>query len=206
MAARLSPRWVAALAALTSCSYVSSYVPPEDGRARPLWVGNQIVTYGTELQVLCADELSERPEAPEQEPPAPLPIDSGGGPAMTLDANGLWVAADLLELAAYHHVLHHPHHLAAGHHFSPGLGSGGLGQVADFGGGWDSDAAAYVFATLLVVGIVASSGVAVTLATLPPASRSVPGAIDEVNAANDRLRADIVDCRARMATAQEQQP
>ena len=189
------------LCALTGCAYTSDYTPPDNWRARPIFMGNEVVALDTDTEILCAGEAM--PEAEEEL----LPVSDDIAPTpMTINADGFWVPmldADLLLLHHMHrhHMIRHGYGLSFGHGYHGGSGwigggGGGLGSI-------DDEAAAVALAVVLVVSIVISSGVAVALAAVPAESKSVSSSIDEINAHNDQLRSGMVRCIEQAAAAPE---
>jgi hypothetical protein len=184
------------LSAVMGCSYVSSYTPPDSWRARPIYSGNEIIAIGTDTTVRCANEpIHDSDPQPLPDPP-PVP--------MSIDGAGYWSPPVYVHPVYFGY--HHHHVLLPGPGFVPGPGFGvhghhaGLGNL--FGGlnGLNGDAAGYLLAIMLAVGIAVSSGVAVGFAAAPSYSPSVPDAIDQINAHNDRMRQQIAACNLQAPT------
>jgi len=91
---------MATLGAISGCSYSSTYVPPEDGRARLIWTGREAGEQLPEVSAECMERvdaaISERASAPRiaqpwWEPPADPESESGEvslDQGATLDVGG----------------------------------------------------------------------------------------------------------------------
>lgn len=193
----------ALLIAVTGCSYVSSYVPPDSWRARPIYSGNEVIAIGTDTVVRCADELVAEDDPPVAQGPPPEP--------MMIDGAGYWAPPVYVHLGYYggyygglHHHVSLGHALLFGHAGSMHVGHGhgaGFGNLLGGMGGLNGEAAGYLFAIVIGVGILVSSGIAVGFAAAPAESRSVPDAIDQINVHNDQMRYQIAACNDRARTA-----
>ena len=160
--------------ATTACSYTSQYQPPADGRARPVWQGDQIVMMAPEAEPKCT---LERPPGQFS---YNVPRDGAG-----------------------HYVPrrrgHHHHHRAVGiiivgPHI-PGPVLPGLPNSKMSG-----DSGKYLLVVMAVGAIVAFPFIAAGLAMgHPEPEDKVAGAIDRINSFNDDAREQEAICEAIVA-------
>lgn len=165
----------------TGCSYQSSYVPPQDGRARPVWTGDQIAVHAPKKLPGCKGVPANAP------PPSAkykVPHDDDGyyrpGPRVRVGV-----------VIVHHH--HHPTivHIPAAHGASSSSSSS------------NTDGGEALVVVLAVGAIVAFPFIALGLAMgHPEPEDDVATAIDRVNRFNDEAREREAYCGAVAAGAE----
>jgi hypothetical protein len=202
----------ASLAALSGCgSYISDYVPPDDGRARAVWRDGKVVMEGSEsMPSACAEEIGY------QTNDAPPPY-TGGGSTVRVHG-GFWVPVyygPRIVVVRRGIAPSPPRYRAArvgvasasGGGSGGGVGSpsisggggggggkvsGGGGGISGGGGGGDLGKGAVVLA---VVALIALPFIAVGLSLgRTEAERETALTIDRVNAYNDLARTPGSPC------------
>ncbi|MGK3959005.1 hypothetical protein WMF38_38865 [Sorangium sp. So ce118] len=209
-----------ALAALSGCgSYISDYVPPPDGRARPVYRdGAVVMEIGGSTPACLSGE-----DGPGGALPSYLEQASSGGPAQAAPlrfSGGFWVPIYFGPRIVVEHRgvapppphLHRPGPGVARSPASPSRGvpsrpggsapSGGSGSGS--GGRSDgAEAAAVLLATFAVVALVALPPVAVGLSVgRPEREKDTALALDHVNAFNDLARTPGSPCAVAAPGAQ----
>ena len=179
---------------MVACGYKSQYAPPDGYRARPMYVGNEVVALVPPELPKCMSELKG---------PLPAPPDGvSPPPVMTVDDRGNWSGVGNVHVVVVGplppHWLWFPHpvvppgpHNALFAGMSSGTGGGGGGGG---GGGKEGEAMAVLIAALAALALAASAGVAIGLAADPVESQGVGSTIDEVNQYNDAARHKIARC------------
>ncbi|WP_437631998.1 hypothetical protein [Sorangium sp. So ce854] len=208
-----------ALAALSGCgSYVSEYVPPADGRARPVYRDGAVAM---ELAGAIPECLSGEPASDGALPPYPARTSRGAAAPPVRVSGGFWVPVYFgppivverrgVAPRPHHHHRHAPD--VARTPASPTRGGkpGPDGKAASGGsgsgsGGGDQDAgsaAAIVLATVAVLALVALPPVAVGLSVgRPERDKDSSLALDQMNAYNDLARTPGSPCALPAAGGQ----
>ncbi|WP_437732082.1 hypothetical protein [Sorangium sp. So ce1335] len=192
-----------ALAALSGCgSYVSEYVPPPDGRARPVYRDGAVAM---ELSGAIPECLSDEPGSGEALPPYPArtsraPVRVSGafwvpvyfGPPIVVERRGVAPPPPHLHRHGPD-VVRTPASPAKGGKSGGTTASGsGSSSGGDNGAG---SAAAVVLATLAVVALVALPPIAVGLSVgSPERDKDSSLALDQINAYNDLARTPGSPC------------
>ncbi|WP_438015727.1 hypothetical protein WMF18_33355 [Sorangium sp. So ce315] len=198
-----------ALAALSGCgSYVSEYVPPADGRARPVYRDGAVAM---ELGGAIPECLSGEPASDGALPPSPARTSRGAAAPPVRVSGGFWVPVYFgppivverrgVAPRPHHHHRHAPDvartPASPGKGGSPGPG-GNATSVSGGGGGGDDgagSAAAIVLATVAVLALVALPPVAVGLSIgRPERDGDSALALDQLNAYNDLARTPGSPC------------
>ncbi|WP_437620650.1 hypothetical protein [Sorangium sp. So ce1151] len=204
---------VLALAALSGCgSYISDYVPPPDGRARPVYRdGAVVMEIGGSTPACLSGE-----EGPGGALPSYLDQASGGPaqPAPVRFSGGFWVpiyfgpriVVEGRGVAPPPPHLHRPGPGVARSPASPSRGvpsrpSGSSGSAPSGGDG--AEAASVLLATFAVVALVALPPIAVGLSVgRPEREKDTALALDHVNAFNDLARTPGSPCAVAAPGAQ----
>ncbi|MCK6586604.1 MAG: hypothetical protein HUU21_25830 [Polyangiaceae bacterium] len=192
---------VASLAALSGCgSYISDYVPPDDGRARAVWRDGNVEMEGADLSGACAAEIGYE----TNEPPPPYT----GGSTVRVHG-GFWVPVYFGPRIVVVHrgVAPRPHYhatrvrsVSSG---GSGIGSisgggGGGGKVSSggsSGGGGSSGDIGKGAVILAVVALIALPAIALGLSLgRTEAEKETALTIDRVNAYNDLARTPGSPC------------
>ncbi|WP_437753963.1 hypothetical protein [Sorangium sp. So ce1389] len=212
---------VLALAALSGCgSYISDYVPPPDGRARPVYRdGAVVMEIGGPTPACLSGEDGPGGALP------PYLEQASRGPAQAAPvrvSGGFWVPVYFGPRIVVEHRgvapppphLHRPGPGIARSPASPSRGvpsrpggsapSGGNASSGGSGGGGDgAGAAAVLLATFAVVALVALPPVAVGLSVgRPEREKDTALALDHVNAFNDLARTPGSPCAVAAPGAQ----
>ncbi len=158
----------------TGCSYTSEYVPPKDGRARPMWQDDKVVIVAPAELPEC---VSDKPPPPTYSYTAPI------------DGHGHYVPP-----STHTHV--HVGVIVVGRPpllpLLPGFPAPNVPAISGDGG-------KYVAVILAVGAIVAFPFIAMGLAMgHPEPEGEVAGAIDGVNQLKDRTREKMARCAAWM--------
>ncbi|MGK3999959.1 hypothetical protein [Sorangium sp. So ce1024] len=206
-----------ALAALSGCgSYVSEYVPPADGRARPVYRDGAV---SMELGGAIPECLSGEPESDGALPPPPARASRSAAAPPVRVSGGFWVPVYFGPPIVVEHrgMAPRPHHLhrhapdVARTPASPAKGGkpgpgGNATSVSSSGGGGGEDAgsaAAIVLATVAVLALVALPPVAVGLSVgRPERDKDSSLALDQINAYNDLARTPGSPCALPAAGGQ----
>ncbi|XYH95885.1 hypothetical protein ACMHYB_50185 [Sorangium sp. So ce1128] len=204
-----------ALAALSGCgSYVSDYVPPPDGRARPVYRdGAVVMQVGGSTPDCLSGEHGSGGALP------PYLARASGGPAQAAPvrfSGGFWVPIYFGPRIVVEHrgvAPPPPHH----HRPGPGVarspaspsrgvkaGPGGSAPSGGSGGRSDgAEAATVLLATFAVVALIALPPVAVGLSVgRPEREKDTALALDHVNAYNDLARTPGSPCAVEAPGAQ----
>ena len=173
----------AVCAVAQACSYNTTYVPPDDSRARVVWRGRGLQVIPGAPSPRCAAATTESDAAPARGVRRERVVIAG--------PNGVHVPVWIL-VGPYR-----VRHTGAAGAVAPAVsgrgsaraGGGGLGSGGGGGGG------AVVLAVVLAVAAAASSAVAIGLSVSDPEDDEiVAAAIDEVNASNDVRRRMLRAC------------
>jgi hypothetical protein len=192
---------VASLAALSGCgSYISDYVPPDDGRARAVWRDGKVEMEGADLSGACAAEIGFQ----TNEPPPPYT----GGSTVRVHG-GFWVPMYFgPRIVVVHRGVAPTPRVRATRVGAGGGGSGvkavrpgggggggsiaGGGSSGGGGGGGDIGKGAVVLA---VVALIALPAIAIGLSLgRTEDEKGTALAIDRVNAYNDLARTPGSPC------------
>ncbi|WP_438024254.1 hypothetical protein [Sorangium sp. So ce233] len=197
-----------ALAALSGCgSYVSEYVPPPDGRARPVYRDGAVAM---ELGGAIPDCLSGEPGSGAALPPYPARASRDPAASPVRVTGGFWVpiyfgpriVVERHGVAPPPPHLHRPGPDVVRTPASPSKGgkpaSGGKsasGGTGGTGGSAESAAASILFATVAVLALAALPPIAVGLSVgSPERDKDSALALDQVNAYNDLARTPGSPC------------
>ncbi|XXX81804.1 hypothetical protein WMF30_23885 [Sorangium sp. So ce134] len=202
-----------ALAALAGCgSYIPDYVPPPDGRARPVYRDGAVAMEmgGPVPECLSGEPGSVGAPPPVREPAQAPPVRVSGafwvpvyfGPQIVVERRG--VAPPPLhrhpaEPAIVRHAASPAKGIKGGNAKSGGAASGGNagsgGSGGSGGGDAGSAAASALLAAFAVVALVALPPVAVGLSVgRPEREKETAIALDHVNAYNDSARTPGSPC------------
>lgn len=190
----------AALAGLSGCSYTSTYVPPNDGRARLVWTGRQV---GESLPVMdgaCASHVAALSSEPW--PVAAETRETWWDPERDADATsaGVSVNGGVSFGSGGHHVGGHVHGASGGGHVgvasggSSGAGHSGGGGGGGHGGGGGGGNWGEGAVVLVVLAFVVAPIVSVIWSTDRPEETTVAGSMDRVHAYNDTIRSGESPC------------
>lgn len=195
---------VASLAALSGCgSYISDYVPPDDGRARAVWRDGKVEMEGADLSGACAAEIGYE----TNEPPPPYT----GGSTVRVHG-GFWVPVYFgPRIVVVHRGVAPPppryRAMRVGTSSSGGSGIGSLsssggggggkigGGGSSGGGGGSSGDLGKGVVILAVVALIALPAIALGLSLgRTEDEKGTALAIDRVNAYNDLARTPGSPC------------
>jgi hypothetical protein len=200
-ARHLCPFAVLALAALSGCVYRSTYVPPNDGRARLVWTGTEVSAYSpsTTPECLARVNLVKRvpvspwmalePESDVWVPDADLSPDG----AVIIGGRGRHAWGGRVPPGYGSRGFSGGRFGGGGRLGAPHLGGGhvGGGGGGHGGGGGDLGKAALA---LIVLAYVAMPTASIIWITDRPESTSVASGMDDVHAYNDLVRSGDPVC------------
>jgi hypothetical protein len=179
------------IASLAGCGYTSQYVPPADGRARPLWSEDHLITNLADVPPTCTQAIDWQLHPGARAPLVPRAPHVDAYWAPVYYGPDIVVVAPGFAPIPPNPILFSPSLTLATAvvHASHG-GGGGVGHLGGGGGGGGGGKdLGYVLLILAVIAVIVLPALDIGLATARPESEdNSADAIDRVNAYNDLAR------------------